>query len=144
MSKEESVVSKRERTVNRVVHMLMNPYNQEDISCSEGGYVYTNKRLEEKIVKGELKTEHVGIQLAGGARWYFANKTRKEGYYLNPDSTTPLPTEINEKRYVKALNLLDSVLRGACVNIIITKEPGTQKYKIAYLMIVKRNKVWVF
>lgn len=132
--------------IERGLKLLMNPSGKEIISPTTKESEYCNLKLSELIKEGIIKGERVGIycsQITG--KWYFSNVDRKEGYYLNAtNATNHLSTRINERQYIEALNLLASEINNVCINIIIAKEPRKVNYKIAYLQIVGRDKVWVF
>lgn len=134
-----SMVSK---TVDKVANSIMNADGKESI-IKIHNYVYENPRLKNRK---DLKYERVGVYMLDGLGSYqFDNVTRKEGYELDPKAVEPLPTRINEKVFVRALNLFYSVFnRNAGMNIIICKEVGKKNYRVAYLEVAASVDVWAF
>lgn len=134
----------------KAVRLIMGLGEEGIVPINDNMFVSSNY-YDRLVVKKDLQfVEKVGISFLGSYngknRWQFNNSTRKEGYELDSNATQYLPTRINEGNYIKAMNILFTVIdvNKYGVNILLTKEKYHKNWSAVYVRIVPFSNLFAF
>lgn len=124
--------------VEKAVNIIMNPMGNYTIRNDDNVFVRSDFSSNEDY-------ELVGIYNSCGD-YNLNNITRLEVYWLDADAKRSLPTKINEREYIKALDLIFTVYDKDKygVNIHLAKDKSSDTYSAVRLEIVSEDEVYVF